>query len=93
MNKEQMYDIVRRSIDNKEIMSHLDFGIVEFLYNLSETYGELSMLCTTIGALRVLMSWCEVCFNNEQEVEDYQLLKQAYDLLEKVHESYMKNYN
>lgn len=93
MNKEQMYDIVRRSIDNEEIMSHLDFGIVEFLYNLSETYGELSMLCTTIGVLRVLMSWCEVCFNNEQEVEDYQLLKQAYDLLEKVHESYMKNYN
>lgn len=91
-HKEDMYDIVGRSIDNEQVMSHLDLGIVEFLYNLSETYGEMSMLSTTIGALRVLMSWCEVCFNNEQEVEDYEKLKKALDILLEVHNNYLTKY-
>ena len=35
----------------------------------------------------------KICYlYNEVEVEDHKLLKQAYDLLEKVHESYEKNY-
>ncbi len=91
-HKQDMYDIVGRIIDNEQVMSHLDLGIVEFLYSLSETYGEMSMLSTTIGVLRVLMSWCEVCFNNEQEVEDYEKLKKALDILLKVHNNYLTKY-
>ena len=85
--KEIINDYIRKDFNS------MSFGSCEFCYNLKETCGEKEQLETTMTCLQGLIGWCEVCFNNEIEVEDHKLLKQAYDLLEKVHESYEKNYN
>lgn len=65
---------------------------VKFCEQLRETCGELEQLEVTITCLEGLMNWCEVCFNNEQERKDYELLQQAHELLLKVRDSYENNY-
>ena len=73
--------------------SRLDIGIEENLKGITQCYGEMTQLESTMYLLDGLMGWCEICFNNEIEERDYKLLVQAYELLEKVHKSYEDNYN
>lgn len=73
--------------------SRLDIGIEENLKGITQCCGEMTQLESTMYLLDGLMSWCEICFNNEIEERDYKLLVQAYELLEKVHKSYEDNYN
>lgn len=85
-------DYMRRTIQNDEITESLDLHNIIFLYELSETCGEGQQLNVVIGALRVLMGWCEVAFNDEQEIEDYEKLNQAFNILMEVYKSYKENY-
>lgn len=66
--------------------------IEDFLYNIINNEGESTQLDATIYLLNGLMEWCNLCFNNKQEEEDYKLLEQAYDLLKQVQEHYKTLY-
>lgn len=72
--------------------SMIDLGQEQMLRDLCGSTGEGTQLEMTMYILDSLMGWCELCFNNEQEEKDYELLSQAYKLLEQVHESYKNNY-
>lgn len=62
------------------------------LEEIPQICGELSQLESTMYILDGLLGWCELCFNNEQEEKDYELLSQAYKLLEQVHKNYEELY-
>lgn len=64
----------------------------DFCYQLESICGEMEQLETTMTCLQGLIGWCEMFFNNEVEAKDYALLKQAYNLLDMVHDSYKTNY-
>ena len=70
----------------------IDLGQEQMLRDLCNVSGEGTQLEMTMYILDSLMGWCELCFNNKQEEKDYELLSQAYKLLEQVHESYKNNY-
>ena len=71
----------------------LGIGIEEHLRAIIEINGEHTQLESAMYLLDGLLGWCELCFNNEQEEQDYKLLCKAYELLEQVHKSYHENYN
>lgn len=71
----------------------IDKDIEKYLKDIIETTGEMTQLESAMYLLDGLMGWCEVFFNNDIEVRDYSLLKQSYEILEKVHKSYRDNYN
>lgn len=70
----------------------LDKNLEQVLREICKTNGEFSLLESTMYVLDSLLSWCELCFNNEQEEIDYKMLCQAYEILEKVHKSYKESY-
>lgn len=65
----------------------------KILYDLCNITGEHTQLEMTMYVLDSLMGWCELCFNNDVEEEEYKLLRQAWELLDKVHKSYHENHN
>ena len=67
-------------------------GCEEDLRGIIETCGEMTQLESAMYLLDGLLGWCEVCFNNEQEVKDHELLSQAYEILEQVHKNYKELY-
>lgn len=71
----------------------LDLGTENTLRDICGISGENTHLESAMYILDSLMGWCELCFNNEIELKDYELLTKAYKILEEVHESYSKNYN
>lgn len=65
----------------------------KFCWELTNTCGEKEQLETAMTCLSGLMDWCRTCINNSNEEQDYNRLKQTYDILEEVHKSYEVNYN
>lgn len=65
----------------------------KFCWELTNECGEKEQLETAMTCLSGLMDWCRVCINNNNEEQDYNKLKQAYDILEEVHKSYEVNYD
>jgi len=62
------------------------------LEDIPKICGELSQLESAMYLLDSLLGWCELCFNNEQEEKDHELLSQAYKILEQVHKNYIELY-
>jgi hypothetical protein len=78
-------------------MREIKFGLVgggleKELRAIIDCCGEMTQLESTMYLLDGLLGWCEVCFNNEQEEKDYELLSQAYKILEQVHKNYKELY-
>ena len=76
-------------------MRNTNFGNLDekiILEDIPKICGELEQLEATMYLLDSLLGWCEICFNNEQEVKDYELLSQAYKTLEEVHKNYKELY-
>lgn len=76
-------------------MRYNNFNMVDDNLKLNEIpqiCGELTQLESTMYLLDSLLGWCELCFNNEQEEKDYELLSEAYIILEKVHKNYKELY-
>ena len=68
----------------------LDKEVENNLRDIIGCYGEFTQLESTMYLLDGLMGWCELCFNDDTEVKEYELLTQAYKLLEEVYKSYEK---
>ena len=64
----------------------------QILEDIPQICGELEQLEGTMYLLDSLLGWCELCFNNEQEKKDFELLSQAYKILEQVHKNYLELY-
>ena len=62
------------------------------LNEIPQICGELTQLESAMYLLDSLLGWSELCFNNEQEEKDYELLTQAYKILEEVHKNYEELY-
>lgn len=76
-------------------MRDTNFGNLDeeqLLKDMPQNCGELEQLEGTMYLLDSLLGWCEVGFNNEQEIIDYKLLCSAYEILEKVHKNYKELY-
>lgn len=63
------------------------------LKDLCNITGEHTQLEMTMYILDSLMGWCELCFNNNIEEQEYSLLMSAWELLDQVHRSYHENHN
>lgn len=72
--------------------SCLDLGVENMLKDICAINGETTQLESAMYMLDSLLGWCEICFNNEQEEQDYKLLSQAYKILEQVHKNYKELY-
>ena len=89
MSEEHKEFITRRI---RKDFNSMSIDSCDFCYQLESICSEMEQLETTMTCLKGLIDWCEIFLNNDVEEKDCARLKQAYGLLDMVHDSYKTNY-